>query len=248
MRLRYEQLRHTFKSPTGDARTVVNIPDWVLNAGQQVLLRGVSGSGKTTLFNISAGLLQPTQGKVFYDETSLFALQPGKRDRFRAQTVGYIFQTHQLLAPLSAIENVVMPMAFARQVPRRQWRDKAADLLSLVGLQDHLDYRPAKLSTGQRLRVAVARALVNNPSVVLADEPTAALDPESGVVVMDLIQKICHENNAILVVASHDPALTQRFETVVNLIEGQITNVSQNIDRTPQHHSENQQVADKVTT
>lgn len=234
MNLRYEQLRHTFRSPTGDARQVLDVPVWELAAGRQVLLRGVSGSGKTTLFNITAGLLEPTQGRVFYDDTALYGLPPGNRDRFRARTVGYIFQTHQLLSPLSALENVVMPMAFAREYPRTEWKKRARELLSTLGLADHLDYRPAKLSTGQRLRVAVARALVNNPSVVLADEPTAALDPDSAQVVMDLVQQICSENNAILVVASHDPVLSERFDRVVDLIDGQI----QPEDRKPVHQVE----------
>ena len=223
LRLRYYKLRHIYSSPTAEARLVLDVPEWTIEPGQQVLVRGVSGSGKTTLFNITAGLMQPTQGTVRLGTTSLYRLSEAQRDRFRAQKIGYIFQTHYLLATLSAVENGVMPMAFARQLPRAQWRGRAIELLQQVGLADFIDYRPAQLSTGQRMRVAVARALVNRPQLVLADEPTAALDSESAAAVMDLVQQTCRQNDAILLVASHDPALLTRFDTVADLEHGELS-------------------------
>ena len=222
MDLHFQTLKHIYRSPAAEARPVLDIPNWRIPNGAQILLKGVSGSGKTTLFNIAAGLMHPTEGQVLYGEQSLYALPEAKRDRFRAQHIGYVFQNHYLLPTLTALENVMMPLAFAN-VPRKQWRGRAGEMLDRMGLIDHLHYHPAKLSTGQRLRVAIARALVNNPAVLLADEPTAALDTDAAEGVMDTIQSICRTNNAILVVASHDPALDKRFNTLVHLANHVLT-------------------------
>lgn len=225
MQLRFENLTHTYQSPSLIAREVLNIPHWTIESGQQILVRGVSGSGKTTLFNIAAGLLQPTTGAVDYGKTSLYDLSEAQRDRFRARHIGYIFQTHYLLNTLNALENVMMPMMFAKTLPSSERRNHASNLLEQVGLGEHLQHRPAQLSTGQRMRVAVARALANKPAIVLADEPTASLDSEAADVVMDLIQETCSNNGSILLVSSHDPALTSRFETVVNLSAGALQEI-----------------------
>jgi putative ABC transport system ATP-binding protein len=182
----------------------------------------VSGSGKTTLLNILAGLLTPTRGEVHLDETALFRLSEAGRDRFRAQHVGYVFQNHNLLNALTALENVIMPMMFAAKLPPQQRRPRARRLLEVIGLGDAANRHPAQLSAGQRMRVAVARALANRPEIMLADEPTAALDQDSAHVVMDLIQQTCREEGASLLVASHDPALACRFDAVVHLRAGSI--------------------------
>ncbi len=223
MQLSFKDLKHTFRSPAGEARTVVNIPDWTVQSGEQLLLQGVSGSGKTTLFNITAGLMRPTEGAVYYGEKSLYKLPEERRDRFRARNVGYVFQNHHLIQSLTAAENVAMPMAFAGELSRKQCRDRAVELLSLMGLSDHVDYRPEKMSTGQRLRVAIARALANTPPVLLADEPTAALDTESAVNVMKLMRDTCREHNAILIVASHDPEVAAGFAKIARLQSGELT-------------------------
>lgn len=222
MTLRVEHLTQVYSVPNSTPRQVLNIPDWQLDDGAQVLLRGVSGSGKTTLFNILAGLLRPTTGQVWYDTQSLYALPEAVRDRFRARHIGYVFQAHHLIESLTARQNVVMPLAYARQFPASQWGKRAADLLAQVGLGDFLDYRPAQLSTGQRLRVAIARALANSPRLLLADEPTAALDEASGHQVVTLLQATCRSQNAVLIVASHDPALVERFPLVVDLRSGEL--------------------------
>jgi putative ABC transport system ATP-binding protein len=220
MSVRIDALGHTY--PGAETRQVLNIDQWTLTAGDQVLLRGVSGSGKTTLFNILAGLLHPTTGAVYYDDQPFYALTEAARDRFRARHIGYVFQNHNLIASLTARENVVMPMAFARDLSPAQQRQRATDLLNLVELGEYVHTLPKRMSAGQRLRVAVARALANMPRVLLADEPTAALDAHASEVIMDLLQTTCDASSAILIVASHDPALVSRFRHRVDLQAGQL--------------------------
>mgnify|MGYP005835160513 CR=1 FL=1 len=215
-----QQLRHTYTAPGLEARTVLEIDAWQAASGEQILLRGISGSGKTTLLNILAGLLPPTTGIVRYGAQSLYALHENERDRLRATTIGYIFQMHHLAPTLSAQENIEMPLIFGRKLSARERATRASKLLDSVGLRGFGRHRPVQLSTGQRLRVAVARALAAQPALVLADEPTAALDEQSSQAVMDLLQESCRCTNATLVVASHDPALTHRFDRVVDLHNG----------------------------
>lgn len=222
MSIHIDHLTHTYRSAAADERPVLDIERWHIEPGEQILLRGVSGSGKTTLFNVMTGLLQPTQGQVWYDDLSLYSLSEAERDRFRARNIGYIFQNHFLLETMTAAENVEMPLAFARQSAPAQRQRRAQELLGQVGLAERLTYYPRQLSTGQRMRVAIARALANQPKVLFADEPTAALDETSSETAMNLIQATCRENNAILIVASHDPALTQRLSAIVDLQAGQI--------------------------
>jgi ABC-type lipoprotein export system ATPase subunit len=223
MKLRLEGLQQVYQSPSGEARTVLAIDEWTCNEAAHLLLRGVSGSGKTTLFNILAGLMCPTSGAVWFDTVSLYALPEERRDRFRARMIGYVFQNHYLLNSFTALENVTMPLAFAGQVPRPLWKRRACELLDQVGLADYGHYHPRQLSTGQRLRVSIARALANHPPVLLADEPTAALDAETSTQVMRLMQDTCRAQNALLLVASHDPALSSSFDRVLHLHGGRLT-------------------------
>lgn len=220
MSVRVENMRHTYTAAGLEPRTVLQIPTWTLGDGEQALLRGISGSGKTTLMNIVAGLLRPTGGDVWIDEQSLFALPEAARDRFRTAHIGYVFQTHHLLPMLSACENIEMPMAFANALSARQRRARAMELLAVVKLEQFANHHPHQLSTGQRLRVAVARAVANAPRVVLADEPTAALDQAAGQTVLDLLQHTCREHGSALLVASHDPSLVARFDQVWDLQSG----------------------------
>ena len=220
MSLRIENLSHTY--PGVEARRVLCIDGWRLDDGDQVLLRGVSGSGKTTLFNILSGLLHPTTGTVTYGDQPLYALAEAARDRYRARHIGYVFQNHNLIGSLTALENVVMPMAFAGDLPPAARRKRAVELLEAVELGDYLNTLPKRMSAGQRLRVAVARALANTPRVLLADEPTAALDADAAEVIMDLLQTTCSDNRALLIVASHDPALVSRFRRRVDLHAGEL--------------------------
>lgn len=223
MTIRLENLVHIYENAAQDERPVVDIEEWEIQPGEHILLRGVSGSGKTTLFNIMTGLLPPTAGTVWYDNTSLYKLTEAVRDRFRARNIGYIFQNHFLLDSLTAAENVEMPMAAAGFIPASEWKKRAHDLLAKVELEHRVNHYPSQLSSGQRMRVAVARALANYPNVVFADEPTASLDENASEVVMDLIQDTCREKDAMLIVASHDPSLNRRFRKVANLKSGQLS-------------------------
>lgn len=223
MSVRLEGVVHSYDAPISEGRSIIDIDSWEIQPADQYLLRGVSGSGKTTLFNIMTGLLRPTKGTIRYDDINLYSLSEASRDRFRAQNIGYVFQNHFLLNTLSAVENVEMPLAFSRILPQSQWRSRASGLLTQVGLGNRLHYRPSQLSTGQRMRVAVARALANSPKILFADEPTASLDEIASTTVMDLIQETCHANSAMLIVASHDPALVSRFSKFADLHAGQLT-------------------------
>ena len=220
MPLHIEQLRKRFVAPDGTALPVVDVDALTLEDGQHVALIGTSGSGKTTLLHLLAGILAPDEGRVVYAydgrTTELTHLSEAERDVFRGANVGYIFQTHHLLPGLTALENVLMGMSFTGRRADPEW---ARHLLTEVGLSDRLHYKPQKLSVGQQQRVAVARALANRPRLVLADEPTGALDPTNAQQVLQLIRNLCTEVKATLLLVSHDLQLTSQFPRVLRLSE-----------------------------
>jgi putative ABC transport system ATP-binding protein len=222
MDIQIDNLSHTYATESLKPRKVLDVAHWRAARGEQVLLRGISGSGKTTFMNIIAGLLPPTQGLVTLNQAQIYALPEVERDRLRARSIGYVFQIHLLVASLSALENVEMPLVFAGERSAGVRRDRAAEALGEVGLGDFLRHKPSQMSAGQRLRVAVARALVNEPDLLLADEPTAALDGATADAVMDRIQSSCHDRQATLLVSSHDPLLNDRFERIIDLQGGRL--------------------------
>src|SRR3989449_590192 len=169
-------VKKSFPQGNGRALEALNIGEWALPAGGCTVMTGPSGSGKTTLLNLIAGVSVPTAGTIFVHDTDLFALPEPRRDRFRAQHVGYVFQTFNLLSAFSALENVMLSMMFANAVPKREHRRRAAGLLAGLGLARRLSHKPQQLSRGEQQRVAIARALANDPPLVLADEPGASLD------------------------------------------------------------------------
>lgn len=205
-------LRKAFATPDGSTHQVVDVPQFQLEDQTQVALRGTSGSGKTTFLHLIAGILRPDAGRVLLDGTETSALPEARSDRFRAGTVGYIFQTFNLLPGYTCLENVLLGMMFAGRLDRA----RAVSLLERVGLGDRLHYRPRQLSTGQQQRVAVARALANRPRLVLADEPTGNLDAANAETALQLIRAICVEQGAALLLVSHDRAVWERFERAVD--------------------------------
>jgi putative ABC transport system ATP-binding protein len=199
-------LTKRYLAPDGSSVPVIEIPSLRIEDGEQVALIGTSGSGKTTLLHLIAGILAPDRGQILFEgsngtKVDLAQLSEPQRDIFRGRHIGYIFQTHHLLLGFTALENVLLGMSFTGRSPDRAW---AKHLLNEVGLSDRLNYRPQKLSVGQQQRVAVARALANRPQLVLADEPTGALDAANAKQVLQLIRGLCREANAALLLVTHD--------------------------------------------
>jgi len=204
---------------------VVDVPEFALAAGEQVLLTGGSGSGKSTLLHLIAGLIDPVEGEVRIAERAggsaggsvgagrvMHRLRGAARDRFRGAHVGMIFQTFNLLHGFSALENVAAALAFTDSSAKTH-DERARGLLTRLGL-DRNNALPEELSVGQQQRVAVARAVVCRPTLVLADEPTASLDPQNAAIAIELIQQACREVGAALLCVSHDPAMRERFGRV----------------------------------
>jgi ABC-type lipoprotein export system ATPase subunit len=211
--LRIEDLKKSFVSPDGETSSVIDIPTFTLERAEQIALRGASGSGKTTLLNIIAGILTSDEGHVWIGDVDITSLSEAGRDRLRAETIGYVFQTFNLLQGYSALENVMLGMMFGRGADA----DVARSILERVGLGERLHHKPRQLSVGQQQRVAVARALANRPKIVLADEPTGNLDPRHGRQALDLIREVCHEQRAALLLVSHDPGVLAQFARVDEL-------------------------------
>lgn len=211
--LKISDLKKSYKSPDGQLSQVINIPAFELAEAAETALIGRSGTGKSTFLNIICGILKPDSGDVRIMGTSITSLKESAKDRFRAKHIGYIFQTFNLLQNFTALENVMIGMRFAAKADKK----KAEDILCKVGLADRLNYKPAQLSTGQQQRVAVARALVNQPELVIADEPTGNLDPEHAAAAMDLIRDLCQERKSGLLVVSHDKDLISTFSRVDDL-------------------------------
>jgi putative ABC transport system ATP-binding protein len=177
---------------------------------------GKSGSGKTTLLHIIAGISRPDSGTVQIDGLEITRLPESMRDRFRANKLGYVFQTFNLLAPFSALENVMLGMAFGQGGADAS---RAQALLERVGLGHRLHHKPAMLSVGEQQRVAVARAMANRPKLLLADEPTANVDSAHQQQIIDLIRQTCREENVSLVLVTHTPEVAAQFERVQKLEE-----------------------------
>ena len=191
----------------------LRVPELRLAAGETALLSGGSGSGKSTLLWVIAGLLRAESGRIEIAGERLDALPESGRDRLRARRIGLVFQTHHLLPEFTAAENVALALMAAGE-PERSHLPRARDLLHALGIE-RTDAPVSRLSVGQQQRVAVARAIACRPALVLADEPTASLDAESGAAAMDLIEKACRDAGAALLCASHDPALRDRFARVI---------------------------------
>jgi putative ABC transport system ATP-binding protein len=208
----------TYGSGPTEARALRGV-SFDVPAGTLVALRGRSGSGKTTLLNVVGGLDRPDSGSVLVDGHSVAGLSERELLRLRQSSVAYIFQTFGLIPVLSAAENVGVPLRIRRIAPTT--RDaRVALMLSLVGLSEHSRQRPAELSGGQQQRVAIARALAGQPAVLLADEPTAQLDSETGKQIMRLLRSVVRSEGVTALVATHDPALIDLADSVLELKDG----------------------------
>ena len=216
MSLVVEQLQKHYVAPDGARSPVLDVPELTVADGEHAALVGGSGTGKTTLLHCIAGIVRADAGRVMHGDTNLASLTETQRDAFRGRHLGYVFQTHHLLPGFTALENVLLGMSFTGRAPDRPW---AEHLLREVGLGDRLHYRPGKLSVGQQQRVAVARALANKPSLVLADEPTGALDPPTAANVLALVRQLCNEAKAALLLVTHDRQLAASLPRTVDLAD-----------------------------
>ena len=190
-------------------------------AGEFVAVVGPSGSGKSTLLLMLGGMLSPSSGQVFVDGKSVYDLSANDRAGLRRQKIGFVFQTFNLVPYLSAMENVQVPLFLATMDIDTQ-RRRAAQLLERVGLADRLHHKPSELSVGQQQRVALARMLANDPAIILADEPTGNLDPETGVQVMEFLEEINREGRTIVMV-THDMRAAAKARRTLRIVAGRIT-------------------------
>ena len=220
MIVRVEEVTRTYGSGATEVHALRGV-SFTVTRGELVALRGRSGSGKTTLLSIVGGLERPTSGRVEVDGEEVTALTPDGLARMLRERVAFIFQSFGLLPVLSAAENVGLPMRLARLDPAARER-RAQALLDLVGLGGHAGQRPYELSGGEQQRVAIARALANNPRLLLADEPTGQLDLETARQIMRLIRSIAHGEGITAIVATHDSALIELADRVLELRDGQL--------------------------
>ncbi len=212
--LRIEQLKKSYPLPEGGRLQVLDVPMFQINPGEQVVLIGESGGGKTTLLHAIAGIVSIDSGTIHLDGIETTRLSEQGRDRVRAAKLGYVFQTFNLLPGFTALENVRLGMTFG--VGKHDIA-RAKDLLDRVGLSHRMNYKPGALSVGQQQRVAVARALANRPKLLLADEPTANIDPANQQMIIDLIRNCCKDENIALLIVTHSMQIADQFSRVDKL-------------------------------
>jgi ABC-type lipoprotein export system ATPase subunit len=209
-----EGVKKSYEEPGGKRLQIVDIDSYQLDDGEQAVMIGRSGGGKTTLLHVIAGIAQADEGKIEIDGLDIMRLFEAGRDRFRAAKIGYVFQTFNLLRGFTALENVMLGMTFAKG---KKDTGRARKLLDRVGLSHRLHHKPNALSVGEQQRVAVARALANKPRLLLADEPTANIDPSNQQQVIDLIRGTCDEENVALLMVTHAMEVADQFKRVDRL-------------------------------
>lgn len=194
--------------------------------GEYIAVMGPSGSGKTTLFNMIGGLDKPTKGTVKIDNVDLSKMSPKQLAWVRSRKIGYVFQTFNLIPVLTALGNVMLPMIFTGMKKEERIK-KAKELLSLVGLGERINHRPTELSGGQQQRVAIARALANDPSIILADEPTGNLDLNTGLAIVNLLYRLKVERNTTVICATHDLKMVDVSDRLAWIRDGQIERIEE---------------------
>ena len=191
--------------------------------GEFVAIMGPSGSGKSTLMNVLGCLMSPTSGEYILDGEDVSDLDKVELAQIRNQKLGFIFQSYNLLARTPALENVILPLFYDRTslLTEEEQKEKAIEMLKAVGLEDRIYHEPQELSGGQQQRVSIARALVNNPVMVMADEPTGNLDSKSGAEIMDLLVSL-HKKGVTIVMVTHDPAIAKYTDRTIHLLDGKV--------------------------
>ncbi len=196
--------------------------DMQVEEGEFISVVGESGSGKSTLMNIIGALDRPTEGRYLFGGTDICRTKDRRLSEIRNRQIGFVFQTYNLIARTSALSNVELPMLYAA-VPRRERTRRAEELLEMVGMRDRMAHHPDELSGGQKQRVAIARAMANDPDLLLADEPTGALDSETSRVIMDIFHRLHREKGKTIVLITHSRELAEETERIVTIRDGQIT-------------------------
>ncbi|MDL1871070.1 ABC transporter ATP-binding protein [Deltaproteobacteria bacterium PRO3] len=215
---------HNLHKTYGDAADRVEVlkgVDFAVEEGEAVAVLGASGAGKSTLLHLLGTLDKPTEGRVTFEGSDLFALSDAELSRFRNRTMGFVFQFHHLLPMLSARENVMLPLLIGGE-KRREAEARAEAMLAGVGLSHRLEHKPSELSGGEQQRVAIARALIAGPRVLFADEPTGNLDSRTGEETADLLMKLHQELRMTLVVVTHNERLAQRLPRNVRMQDGRV--------------------------
>jgi putative ABC transport system ATP-binding protein len=239
------ETKNVVKTYKVDNGTIYAVNDVSLQvkAGEFVALVGPSGSGKTTMLAMLAALLRPSDGDILIDGQSLSKMSEGDRAKFRRQNIGFTFQANNLVPYLTAQENVELMLRFNNKLDRAG-KQRAQELLARLGLGDRLKNLPSQLSGGQQQRVAIARALIHNPSVVLADEPTASLDTERAFQVVETFANLIHEQNRAGIMVTHDLRLTEYVDRVIQMQDGQVVRITDGkgeiiesfVKRSDEHH------------
>jgi ABC-type lipoprotein export system ATPase subunit len=193
-----------------------------IDAGELVALMGSSGSGKTTLMNLLGLLDRPTSGQYWLEGEEVSGLSADRRAMMRNRKIGFVFQNFNLLARTSALDNVIMPLAYSRHVSEREGRARGRALLARVGLDDRMHHEPSQLSGGQQQRVAIARALINQPSILFADEPTGNLDSHTSTEILQMFQRLNHEEGLTIVIVTHDAGVASHTRRAIHVRDGLI--------------------------
>lgn len=219
--LRAEQLYKEYATGNSLSLQVLKGVDLEVLQGEILVIVGPSGSGKSTLLHLLGALDRPTSGRVVVDEIDLSALPEESLSAFRNRTLGFVFQFHHLLPEFTAVENVAMPALIGGEALKTV-KSRALDLLREVGLEDRSEHKPNELSGGEQQRVAVARALMNNPRIILADEPSGNLDEQNGARLHQLLAEVAEKRDLTFVIATHNPDLTRRAHRVLQLVDGKL--------------------------
>jgi len=223
--LQISNLRLFYPLPDGQNLSVLNIEEFHISRGKTIGIMGPSGSGKTSFLYLLAGIEEPQEGTIQWDNTVINKLPPIERDRWRYRNIGFIFQDFHLIPKMTPLENVLLPVYFQSLAPSSQIKTHAENLLKEVGL-NKCTVTVEKLSRGEMQRVAIARALILSPQIILADEPTGSLDRETADSIIDLLVKMANNSGVTLIVVSHDQMIMRRLQKVYALQKGQLMEVS----------------------
>ena len=198
--------------------------DMNVKEGEFVSIVGESGAGKSTLMNISGALDRPTSGEYILDGTNVGVASDNELSHIRNKKIGFVFQTYNLIGRSNALDNVSLPMLYAG-MPKKEREERAKELLEIVGMKDRMTHKPDELSGGQMQRVAIARAMANDPSIILADEPTGALDSATSKKIMDILHKLNEENNKTIVLITHSKEVAKDSDRIMPIVDGRIGEV-----------------------